>query len=414
MDLKLFEELLPTNDKYLMDLHTAASIGCEERVHDIIENAENKSFINHQNSSGWTPLMYAAGCANLRIVGLLLEEGAFTDLKNNEGHTALILASKCGSTDASGAFVNDRDNNGWSALSYASAFGHRSVVQLLVEKGAMVDQGDKVNGMTPLMLSSAAGHEMIVKDFLQLGLNPSVKSKSGDTARSLALKNGHHKVKNLVDAHMCSKRNYQLTNVRKTDPNGQMDLQMLLDELNLTKYYYVFENHGIDINMFFMLTEDDLKEIGIQLLGPRKRMCMAIAEWYKRNLSRGESEDPAFCSKLVLENKRLLQKKEELENQLSREIELRKTADHNLSEGIKTLKNFSDTIQRTMAYTLLLQEKAKQSHMNLKKLVCCTPDAHWTKLKSDLAIPLIDGIDSLLNDIHHHTYLALQQTNFRN
>lgn len=34
---KLFEGLLPDQDKYLMDLHTAASIGCEERVHDIIE-----------------------------------------------------------------------------------------------------------------------------------------------------------------------------------------------------------------------------------------------------------------------------------------------------------------------------------------------------------------------------------------
>ncbi|PRD35608.1 UNVERIFIED_CONTAM: Anks3 [Trichonephila clavipes] len=62
--------------------------------------AENKLIINQQNSRNWTPLMYAACCANLKIVGFLLEEGANTDLKNDEGQTALILASKCGSTDA--------------------------------------------------------------------------------------------------------------------------------------------------------------------------------------------------------------------------------------------------------------------------------------------------------------------------
>lgn len=56
----------------------------------------------------------------------------------------------------------------------------------------------------------------------------------------------------------------QLTNVRTTDQSSQTDLQKLLAELKLSKYYYVFENHGIDLNMFFMLTEDNLKEIGIQ------------------------------------------------------------------------------------------------------------------------------------------------------
>lgn len=43
--------------------------------------------------------MYAACCANLKVVLLLLEEGAETDLKNYEGHTALTLAAKCGSSD---------------------------------------------------------------------------------------------------------------------------------------------------------------------------------------------------------------------------------------------------------------------------------------------------------------------------
>ncbi|GFT02028.1 ankyrin repeat and SAM domain-containing protein 3 [Nephila pilipes] len=419
MDLKLFQDLFPEENEYLLDLHTSASIGCEERVVDIIENAENKIIINQQNSRGWTPLMYAACCANLRIVGLLLEEGACTDLKNDEGHTALILASKCGSTDAvsllidHGAFVNDCDHKGWSALSYAASFGHRSVVQLLIEKGAIADHVDKKEGLTPLMLSSAAGHEMVVKDLLKLGLNPGSRSKSGETARSLALKNGHVKVKNLVDAHLCSKRNYHQPGRRILNHTGQLDLQTLLMELELSKYYYIFENHGIDIDMFWLLSEDDLKEIGIKLVGPRKKLCMVIAEWYLNNTSKGNTDDRTFYCRLMLENKKLQQRKDELESVLAREGELRKAAENNLNDGLRTLKNFSDTVQRTLTYTAILEEKLKQSFVNLKKLLCHAPDINSMKFKTEIVLPLMGEMDKLLDGIHHHTVLALQQTNFK-
>lgn len=62
-------------------------------------SSESKGILDEQNINGWTPLMYAACCANLKVVLLLLEEGADTDIKNCDGHTALILASKCGSGD---------------------------------------------------------------------------------------------------------------------------------------------------------------------------------------------------------------------------------------------------------------------------------------------------------------------------
>ncbi|GFR05815.1 ankyrin repeat and SAM domain-containing protein 3 [Trichonephila clavata] len=418
MDLKLFEELLPEENEYLLDLHTSASIGCEERVVDIIENAENKLIINQQNSRNWTPLMYAACCANLKIVGFLLEEGANTDLKNDEGQTALILASKCGSTDVvsllidHGAF-DDCDCRGWSALSYATAFGHRSVVQLLIEKGAAADHIDKQEGLTPLMLAAAAGHEMIVKDLLKLGLNPGSRSKSGETARSLALKNGHMKVKNLVDAHMCSRRNYHQIGRRSLNYTGQLDLQTLLMQLELSKYYYIFENHGIDIDMFWLLTEEDLKEIGIQLVGPRKKLCMVIAEWYQNNASKGNTEDKTFCCRLFLENKKLQQKKEELESALAREGELRKAADNNLNDGIRTLKNYSDTVQRTLTYTAILEEKLKQNYINFKKILCHAPEINSIKFKTEVVLPLMGEMEKLLDGVHHHTVLALQQTNFK-
>lgn len=42
------------------------------------------------------------------------------------------------------------------------------------------------------------------------------------------------------------------------------DLASLLKELELSKYIHVFEKNGIDLNTFWLLSDDDLKEIGIQ------------------------------------------------------------------------------------------------------------------------------------------------------
>lgn len=42
------------------------------------------------------------------------------------------------------------------------------------------------------------------------------------------------------------------------------DLFSLLKDLQLTKYYHIFENHEIDLSTFWLLSDDDLQEIGIQ------------------------------------------------------------------------------------------------------------------------------------------------------
>ncbi|GBO46518.1 hypothetical protein AVEN_32916-1, partial [Araneus ventricosus] len=102
-----------------------------------------------------------------------------------------------------------------------------------------------------------------------------------------------------------------------------------------------------------------------------------------------------------------------LESALARESELKKAAENNLTEGIKTLKNFSDTVQRTLSHTTLLEEKLKQSYVNFKKLLYRAPDANWVKYKADIIHPLMGEMEKFLDSIHHHTVLALQQTNFR-
>ncbi|KAG0724765.1 Ankyrin repeat and SAM domain-containing protein 3 [Chionoecetes opilio] len=78
-----------------LDIFTATSIGCCQRVKDIITG--DKDACNQKNIGGWTALMYAAYYGHCDAVKLLLGHGASLHLRNHKGCTALMLAAVCGS-----------------------------------------------------------------------------------------------------------------------------------------------------------------------------------------------------------------------------------------------------------------------------------------------------------------------------
>lgn len=79
------------------------------------------------------------GNAELKVVKHLIDNGADVNAVDNEGWTALTYASGNGHTALvrmlldSGA-VNAVDIDGWTALTYASLYGHTAIVKLLKEK----------------------------------------------------------------------------------------------------------------------------------------------------------------------------------------------------------------------------------------------------------------------------------------
>ena len=58
------------------------------------------------------------------------------------------------------------------------------------------------------------------------------------------------------------------------------DLETLLRNLKLEKYYNALDAVGVrDIETFCLLDDNQLREhVGIQLLGPRRKMTSAIAK----------------------------------------------------------------------------------------------------------------------------------------
>ncbi|OWF38943.1 ankyrin repeat and SAM domain-containing protein 3-like [Mizuhopecten yessoensis] len=88
----------------------------------------------------------------------------------------------------------------------------------------------------------------------------------------------------------------------KVPSDGQpQDLPGLLDQLGLTRYLPVFEEQDVDLQVFLSLTDADLKEIGIKLFGPRKKMTNAIARWHNRGPICQSSLEQAYADRLDTE-----------------------------------------------------------------------------------------------------------------
>ncbi|XP_067913061.1 ankyrin repeat and BTB/POZ domain-containing protein 2-like [Heterodontus francisci] len=128
--------------------------------------------INTFSEQGLTPLMYAASSGDEAMVQILLTSGADIDTQVPSN------SQKCMSVHA--------ETRHWTALTFAVAFGHLPVAQLLLDAGAHVE-GCVSEGSwseTPLQLAAAAGHLDLVSVLMEKGADPLAGSigKNGVTA----------------------------------------------------------------------------------------------------------------------------------------------------------------------------------------------------------------------------------------
>lgn len=130
-----------------MDVYTACSLGNYDVVRDFLKSEERES-INVRNKGGWSPLMYASYVGHETVVTLLLDESNVdVDVRTDKlCATALMLSASCGNEGVvyfllqSGADINAMDNNGCTALFYATLQGHQNVVKMLLDNGAHMEK----------------------------------------------------------------------------------------------------------------------------------------------------------------------------------------------------------------------------------------------------------------------------------
>ncbi|KAM3592437.1 uncharacterized protein V6R79_018810 [Siganus canaliculatus] len=111
---------------------------------------------------------------------------------------------------------------------------------------------------------------------------------------------------------------------------GPKDLSEFLEQIGFSKYLPLLEEQDIDLRIFLTLTENDLKEIGITLFGPKRKMTSAIARWHSSARPPSDALEQAYADQLEAEMQEMaiqLHKRCEevasLQSQVSQEKELR-------------------------------------------------------------------------------------------
>ncbi|XP_072798710.1 ankyrin repeat and SAM domain-containing protein 3 isoform X1 [Vicugna pacos] len=160
--------------------------------------------------------------------------------------------------------------------------------------------------------------------------------------------------------------------------SGPQDLATLLEQIGCLKYLQVFEEQDVDLRIFLTLTESDLKEIGITLFGPKRKMTSAIARWHSSARPPSDALELAYADRLEAEMQELaiqLHKRceevEAMRGQVSQEQELRAVVESCLLEQDGARKNVHTQLQETWALTrdaavILDQLRACQAELSAR------------------------------------------------
>jgi ankyrin repeat protein len=154
----------------------------------------------------WTPIRLAAMSNHGKVLEHFLDQrGVKVDAKDEDGMTALCWASKLGHDKIvqrllnKGADVDTQCGYHGDALQAASAGGHDKIVQTLLDRGADVNARGGTDG-NALCAASAGGHDKIVQTLLDRGADVNaVDIKYGNALQAASYK-GHVKtVQTLLD-----------------------------------------------------------------------------------------------------------------------------------------------------------------------------------------------------------------------
>ncbi|XP_053326996.1 ankyrin repeat and SAM domain-containing protein 3 [Spea bombifrons] len=152
---------------------------------------------------------------------------------------------------------------------------------------------------------------------------------------------------------------------------GPKDLAELLEQIGCSKYLPVFQEQDVNLRIFLTLTETDLREVGITLFGPKRKMTSAIARWHSSARLPGDRLEQAYADRLEAEMQELAiqlhkncEETELLKAQVAQERELRAVAEGCLME--------KDTKWRTVCCKLeATSQLATDAQYAMNQLRCC-------------------------------------------
>ncbi|XP_039149909.1 protein TANC2 isoform X2 [Drosophila simulans] len=189
----------------------AAQAHCKilEDLLDLNETEFDLDVNGMEPSSGELALTAAARHGCVDVVGILISRGAQIDARNRQGYSALWLAVK---------------------------EGHWSVVEHLLQRGALLDEPLGQTRKTPLMIAAEEGHLELVDLLLARGAQREAQDHEGFTALSWACLRGHLTAAKTLIEHGCNRHH--------EDHNGRTALDLAAYQGAASLVLYILEQGG--------------------------------------------------------------------------------------------------------------------------------------------------------------------------
>ena len=186
-------------DAYTALLHSSCERGYVGIVKTLV--TEHKADVNARTDSGDTPLTLAAKNKHDNVVRALLSDSqCLVDAKGRDDYTALQYSCRYGHVDIvrtlvkHKANVNVKTDSGDTPLTLAARNKHDNVVQILLSDSQCLVDAKGQDGYTALQYSCTHGHVDIARTLVNHKANVNVKTDSGDTPLTLAARNKHDNV----------------------------------------------------------------------------------------------------------------------------------------------------------------------------------------------------------------------------
>lgn len=167
------------------------AVNCSTRSAEVLKILLNHRRIDQQavNQEDWRIVHRVVYTENKELLQVLLAHGRFNvNFEDPRYHTPLIAAASGGWEEGvqlllDYPLINTGMSHGVTALHLAAMGGHDGVIRLLLKDGRFdVNQGDALDGCTPLLLAAEAGAISAVRALLEHeGIDVNLCNYAGDT-----------------------------------------------------------------------------------------------------------------------------------------------------------------------------------------------------------------------------------------